>query len=91
MEIIFSPQAEDDRTYWKKSGNKQIMKKISALLADMELHPFTGLGKPEALRENLSGYWSRRINAEHRIIYSVHDKVIEIYVLSMRYHYPKSR
>ena len=89
MEIIFSPQAEEDREYWKKSGNKQVMKKISSLLEDIELHPFSGLGKPELLRENLSGYWSRRINGEHRIIYSVHGEMIEIYVLSMRYHYSK--
>lgn len=89
MEMIFSPQALEDLDYWKKSGNKAIMNKISYLLADIIEHPFTGIGKPEALKYDLSGYWSRRINSEHRLIYSVHNDMIEIYVLSMRFHYPK--
>ena len=89
MEIIFSPQAQEDRAYWKKSGNKAIMTKITALLADIAAHPFSGLGKPEALKYDLAGYWSRRINSEHRIIYKVHEDMVEIYVLSMRYHYKK--
>ena len=89
MEITYSEQALEDITYWKKSGNKDLMNKITSLLRDMEEHPFTGIGKPEPLRGNLSGCWSRRINSQHRIIYSVHDDLIEIYVLSMRYHYTK--
>lgn len=89
MEIIFSPQAQEDRAYWKKRGNKAIMAKITALLADIAAHPFSGLGKPEALKYDLAGYWSRRINSEHRIIYKVHEDMVEIYVLSMRYHYKK--
>lgn len=89
MEIIFSPQALEDVEYWKKSGNVGIMNKITRLLEDITEHPFTGIGKPEPLRYDLAGYWSRRINAEHRIIYSVHEDMIEIYILSMRYHYTK--
>lgn len=89
MEIIFSSQALEDIDYWKKSGNKAIMSKITRLLEDITEHPFTGIGKPEALRYDLAGYWSRRINAEHRIIYSVHEDLIEVYVLSARYHYSK--
>ncbi len=65
------------------------MAKITALLADIAAHPFSGLGKPEALKYDLAGYWSRRINSEHRIIYKVHEDMVEIYVLSMRYHYKK--
>lgn len=65
------------------------MKKITTLLNDMIDHPYTGLGKPEPLKANLSGFWSRRINSEHRLVYSVHDEMIEVYVLSMRYHYTK--
>lgn len=87
--MIFSPQALEDLDYWKKSGNKAIMNKISDLLSDIAEHPFTGIGKPEVLKYDLSGYWSRRINSEHRLIYSVHNDTIEIYVLSMRFHYPK--
>lgn len=89
MEIILLEQAEKDREYWKRTGNKSIMSKISALLMDICEHPYTGLGKPEALKYELSGYWSRRINSEHRIIYRVDDELITVFVLSMRYHYGK--
>ncbi len=87
MEIVLLSQAERDLDYWKKSGNRQIMNRITALLKDIALHPYTGIGKPEALKYQLSGYWSRRINSEHRIIYAVHDDTVTVYVLSMRYHY----
>lgn len=89
MELIFSEQAQEDIAYWKKSGNKAVMTRISALLQDIAVHPFSGIGKPEALRYELTGKWSRRINTEHRIIYSVHDQMIEVHILSMRYHYSK--
>ena len=65
------------------------MNRISALLADIAEHPFTGIGKPEPLKYDLAGKWSRRINTEHRIVYSVHDEMIDVYILSMRYHYSK--
>ena len=87
MEIIFLGQAEKDREYWKKSGNKAIMKKITALLKDIAEHPYTGIGKPEPLKYELAGYWSRRINSEHRIVYSVDEEVVRVYVLSIRYYY----
>lgn len=86
---MFLEQAEKDREYWKKTGNKTIMNRITALLKDMAEHPYTGIGKPEPLRYELAGYWSRRINSEHRIIYSVHEEKVVVYVLSMRYHYTK--
>lgn len=89
MEIVLLPQAQKDRDYWKKSGNKAIMERISALLKDIMEHPYTGIGKPEPLKYDLAGKWSRRINAEHRLIYSVNENIITVYVLSMRYHYPK--
>ena len=87
MEIIFLEQAEKDREYWKKSGNKAIMNKITALLKDIAEHPYTGIGKPEPLKYELAGYWSRRINSEHRIVYSVDEEVVRVYVLSIRYYY----
>lgn len=87
MEIIFLGQAEKDREYWKKSGNKAIMNKITALLKDIAEHPYTGIGKPEPLKYELAGYWSRRINSEHRIVYSVNEEVVRVYVLSIRYYY----
>lgn len=87
MEIIFSKQALKDRDYWKKTGNKAIMNRITALLQDIKNHPYTGIGKPEPLEYDLSGKWSRRINSEHRIVYSVDEEKIEVHILSMRYHY----
>lgn len=87
MEIIFLGQAEKDREYWKKSGNKAIMNKITALLKDIAEHPYTCIGKPEPLKYELAGYWSRRINSEHRIVYSVDEEVVRVYVLSIRYYY----
>lgn len=89
MEIILLEQAQIDREHWKKSGNKAIMNKITALLADIAEHPYSGIGKPEPLKYELAGKWSRRINSEHRIIYSVHEELIQVFVLTMRYHYQK--
>lgn len=87
MEIRLLEQAVNDLEYWKKTGNKAVMNKITALLRDIVEHPYTGIGKPEALKYELAGKWSRRINSEHRIIYSVNENTIEIYVFSMRYYY----
>jgi toxin YoeB len=68
MEIIFSKKAKNDLDFWNKIGNKSILKKISELLRAIQESPFEGIGKPEPLKYNLSGVWSRRINQEHRII-----------------------
>ena len=87
MEIVLLPQALADRDYWKRTGNKAVMKRISALLADIQVHPFTGIGKPEPLKHDLQGKWSRRITKEHRLVYSVADGMIYVYVFSMRDHY----
>lgn len=69
MEIIFSPEALDDLQFWKQSGNVKIQNRIQSLLDSIKETPYEGLGKPESLKYNWSGYWSRRINKEHRIIY----------------------
>lgn len=87
MEIVLLPQAEADRDYWKRTGNKAIMNRITALLSDIMAHPFTGIGKPEPLKHDLQGKWSRRITKEHRLVYSVSDNIIYVYVFSMRDHY----
>lgn len=65
------------------------MNRISILLADIIKHPFSGIGKPEPLKGDLSGLWSRRITDEHRIVYSVASGMIYVYVISLRYHYSK--
>ena len=85
MEIILFEQAQKDIAFWKKSGNKGIMKRISALLEDIEKTPYAGIGKPEELKYELSGWWSRRINKEHRLIYRIAEN--QIHVLSLRFHY----
>lgn len=87
MEIVLLPQAEADRDFWKRTGNKAVMKRISALLADIQAHPFTGIGKPEPLKHELQGKWSRRITQEHRLVYEVSNGMIYVYVFSMRDHY----
>lgn len=87
--IILTEQAQTDYTYFVKSGQTRTVKKISAILEDIAAHPYTGIGKPEALKYELSGMWSRRINSEHRIIYKVLGEVVEIQIISMRYHYSK--
>ena len=87
--IVFTKQAHKDYHYWISSRNTAILKKITELLEDIAAHPFTGIGKPEPLKYDLFGKWSRRINAEHRIIYSVSNERIEIYVFSMKHHYLK--
>ncbi len=85
MEIELHGKAIKDFDEWKKSGNKTILKKIHALFSDMTLHPFEGIGKPEQLKHELTGYWSRRLNKEHRIIYDVTGKTINIYSLKGHY------
>lgn len=89
MEIIFAPKAKKDLDFWVKSGNKNILKKITQLVEDIQLHPFEGIGKPEPLKYNFSGRWSRRIDKEHRLIYKVtEENTIEILnILSLKGHY----
>ncbi len=89
MEIVLLEQAQKDRDYWKESGNKAIMNRITALLKDIVEHPYTGIGKPEPLKYDLAGKWSRRIKSEHRLIYSVNEDIVTVYVFAMRYHYSK--
>ena len=76
--------AWEDYLYWQ-NNDKQKVKRINALLKEIQRDPFTGTGKPEALRENLAGWWSRRINQEHRIVYRVTMTGIEI--AQCRHHY----
>lgn len=85
MEIRYTPEAEADINYWKISGNIAIQRKIAKLLEAILLTPTIGIGKPEQLKHQLSGCWSRRINDEHRIVYKIFDDRIEI--ISLRFHY----
>ena len=88
MKIIFTPLAMEQWEYWKKN-NPDVAKRIKKILLDIREPPYPGIAKPEALKYDLTGKWSRRINEEHRIIYEVHNDKVEIDILSMRYHYTK--
>ena len=87
MEVVLLAKARKDYDYWKQTGNVKIMQRITKLLKDIELHPFSELGKPEPLKGNLQGKWSRRISNEHRMVYSISSGRIYIYVFSMKGHY----
>ncbi|WGE90537.1 Txe/YoeB family addiction module toxin [Actinobacillus genomosp. 1] len=84
MKLTFSSNAWEDYLYWQKTDSI-ILKRINSLIKDIQRQPFEGIGKPEPLKFNLSGFWSRRINEEHRLIYSVEDEAILI--VACRYHY----
>lgn len=85
MEIEFTLKAKEDIDFWKNSGNNQVKNKITNLLLSIQNSPFTGIGKPEQLRHEWRGYWSRRINREHRLIYEIHDNKIIIHSLKGHY------
>lgn len=85
MEIIFLPKAEEDLAYWIKINNKIVLKKIAQLTQSILDTPFKGLGKPEALKHELSGKWSRRITSEHRYIYQLENMTLNVYSLKGHY------
>jgi toxin YoeB len=85
VEIVFTDKAKADLAFWKKSGNKQITTRITQLLQSILESPFKGIGKPEALKYNFGGLWSRRITQEHRLVYSVNEDIATI--ISLRHHY----
>lgn len=85
-QLIFSPQAREDLSRLKKD-EPQAFKKASKLLGELVEHPFTGSGKPEVLKGNRSGQWSRRISQKHRLVYEVTENVIQVYILSAYGHY----
>jgi toxin YoeB len=84
VKLIFSEQAWEDYLYWQKT-DKQILKRINNLIKDITRSPFEGVGKPEPLKHALSGYWSRRINDEHRMVYKIRDE--SLHLAQLRYHY----
>ncbi len=84
MNISFAKEGWEDYLHWQ-TEDKKILKKVNALLKEMIRSPFEGTGNPEALKHNLTGFWSRRITDEHRIVYSVDVDVI--LVVKCRYHY----
>ena len=85
MEVVYKEKALKDIIRWKKSGNLDIQKRISKLIDDIQLHPTKGLGKPEALKYELTGLWSREIDKKNRLIYEIADN--RIHIISMLGHY----
>lgn len=86
MNKLFTDEAWKDYLYWVETDKKQL-KKINDLLKEIDRTPFEGTGKPEPLKQNLQGYWSRRIDHEHRMIYKIENE--EVILISFRYHYSK--
>lgn len=84
MEIKFLNNAWEDYLYWQKI-DKKVLKKLNLLIKECQRHPFEGTGKPEQLRENLSGWWSRRITGEHRIVYKIDGN--DLIILQCKKHY----
>lgn len=86
MKKIWQEEAWEDYLYWQ-TQDKKILKKINALIQDIERNPFEGIGKPEPLKYDLSGFWSRRIDEVNRLVYRINNDVLEI--LQCRTHYKK--
>ena len=84
MKLVFSEQAWEDYLYWQKTDAK-ILERINTLVKEASRQPFTGIGKPEPLKENLSGFWSRRIDDANRLVYCVDDD--DLVIIACRYHY----
>jgi toxin YoeB len=85
MEIKFTDDANRDLEYWKKTHNVKVLKRIRELLEAILQDPYKGIGDPEVLKHQLSGYWSRHINLEHRLVYKISGNVIT--VISCRFYY----
>ena len=84
MNLVFSEHAWDDYLHWQKTERK-LLKRINFLIQDIRRSPFEGIGKPEPLKHGLAGYWSRRINDEHRLVYKIEPDAVLI--AQCRYHY----
>lgn len=84
MIVSFASQAWEDYLYFQ-AQDKALLKRINALIKDIARHPHEGIGDPEPLRHNWSGYWSRRVNREHRLVYKVEGN--NLYIAQCRYHY----
>ena len=84
MKLLFSENAWEDYLFWQKT-DKKTLKRINKLIKDIQRNKYEGLGKPEALKHNLSGFWSRRITNKHRIVYKIENN--SVLIAQLRYHY----
>jgi toxin YoeB len=85
MEIVYLPQADADLDFWIGTGNKGMLKKITKLTEAILENPYQGIGKPEPLKHQLAGKWSRRITGEHRYIYQIENEILKVYSLKGHY------
>ncbi len=85
MQVELTPKAKKDIDYWQKTNNAAILKRIELLFDAILQNPYKGIGKPEALKYQLSGKWSRRITDEHRFVYAVEEDTLRIYSLKGHY------
>ncbi|MCK6390191.1 MAG: Txe/YoeB family addiction module toxin [Azonexus sp.] len=84
MKLIFAEEAWEDYQYWQKQ-DRRMVERINKLIRETQREPFEGVGKPEALKHALSGFWSRRITDEHRMVYRVEDD--DLLIAQLRFHY----
>lgn len=85
--VILTNKAKKHLDTFKKSGNQALVRKVDVLLKELALHPTEGTGKPERLKGDLTGCYSRRINHKHRMVYEIENDTVRVFVLSMRGHY----
>jgi len=86
MKLVFTEASWKDYLWWQ-DNNRKLLKRVNDLVKDIRRNPFDGVGKPDPLKSDFSGYWSRRIDSEHRLVYAVSET--EIVIISCRYHYRK--
>ena len=84
MKLVFADEAWEDYLYWQKQDRKMV-ERINKLIHETQRDPFSGIGKPEPLKHALAGFWSRRITDEHRMVYRVEGK--ELQIAQLRFHY----
>jgi toxin YoeB len=84
MDIFWDSNAWDDYLYWQKT-DRNVLRRINSLIKECQRTPFAGTGKPEPLKQNLAGFWSRRITGEHRLVYKVEDNTL--FIAQCRFHY----
>jgi toxin YoeB len=87
FEVIVSDKAKEDLLEIQKSGDKASIKKIERIISELYIHPETGTGKPQRLKHDLAGYWSRRVNKKDRLIYFIQNEIITVTVVSAIGHY----
>ncbi|MCF2489130.1 Txe/YoeB family addiction module toxin [Dyadobacter sp. CY347] len=85
--VTFSDRAKKDLSFLHKSGGKSLVKRIERIFEELGEDPYSGIGKPEQLKNNLSGLWSRRIDKKHRLVYQIIEKTVTVFVIAAKGHY----